>query len=202
MQAKSLSIHFYNFWKTLGTEKSMNQCHKDAERFLTKHEQAYKAYYKFVEKNLGTLQVKKVIETVDHWKYFYTRGMRLNSAKNLPMQGNGAAMTRRASNYCIEDYNVWVIPLHDAVYFECAESEAVELATKVSAAMVQASIDTLGEEFGKHMGTATQIFTNDTPYYDSRGETMYRRITQELGFPCPEKFKKPPEIENIHINPV
>ena len=186
----------------MGTEKDLIDCESDARDFLANHKDAYSAYYDFVADTLYDIRDKGYIETVDAWKYFYSRGMRENSVKNLKMQGNGAAMTRSASNKCIEDYNVWVIPLHDAVYFECAEDEAIELAKKVSAAMVQASIDTLGDEFGKHMGTATQIFTNDTPYYDSRGETMYRRITQELGFPCPEKFKKPPEIENIHINPV
>jgi hypothetical protein len=198
MQAKSLSIHFYNFWKDLGIEKDLGDCESDAREFLYNHKESYAAYYDFIADTLYSMKDNGYIETVDAWKYFYSRGMRENSVKNLKMQGNGAAMTRRASNYCIEDYNVWVIPLHDAVYFECAESEAVELAKKVSAAMVQASIDTLGEEFGKHMGTATQIFTHTMPYYDKRGETMYRRVTKELGFPCPEEFTKPPEIENIH----
>lgn len=204
MQAKSLSIHFYNFWKDLGIEKDLGDCESDAREFLYNHKESYAAYYDFISDTLYSMKDNGYIETVDAWKYFYSRGMRENSVKNLKMQGNGAAMTRRASNYCIEDYNVWVIPLHDAVYFECAESEAVELAKKVSAAMVQASIDTLGEEFGKHMGTATQIFTHTMPYYDKRGETMYRRVTKELGFPCPDEFTKPKEHEDIHIkyNPV
>jgi hypothetical protein len=201
MQAKSLSIHFYNFWKALGTEKDLIDCESDARDFLANHKDAYSAYYDFIADTLYDIRDKGYIETVDSWKYFYSRGMRENSVKNLKMQGNGAAMTRDASNICIEEFNVWVIPLHDAVYFECAESEAVELAKKVSSAMVQASINVLGEEFGKHMGTATQIFTNSMPYYDKRGEAMYRRVTRELRFPCPEEFTKPPELENIH-NPV
>jgi hypothetical protein len=198
MQAKSLSIHFYNFWKALGTEKDLIDCESDARDFLANHKDAYAAYYEFIADTLYEIRDKGYIETVDYWKYFYSRGMRENSVKNLKMQGYGAAMTRDASNICIEEFNIWVIPLHDAVYFECAESEAVELAKKVSAAMVQASINVLGEEFGKHMGTATQIFTNAMPYYDKRGESMYRRVTKELGFPCPDEFRKPAEIENIH----
>lgn len=198
MQAKSLSIHFLNFWKDLGIDKDLSECESDARDFLANHKDAYGRYYEFLSDTLYTIRDNGYIETVDSWKYFYSRGMRENAVKNLKMQGNGAAMTRAASNKCIEDYNIWVIPLHDAVYFDCLESEAVNLAKLVSKAMVQASIDTLGHEFGQHMGTATQIFTYDTPYYDSRGETMYRKVTSELGFPCPEVFRKPKEIENIH----
>jgi len=198
MQANSLSIHFYNYWKDLGQEKSMEKCLIDAERFLMKLKKAYYKYYNYLDNMIIKTKSKGAYKLSSGYIYFCDQYTRPTQLQNVPCQGNGADMMRYAFDRCVEN-GINVIPLHDALYFECSESEAIELSKKVSKYMVDASVFVLGEEFGKHMSTETQIFTNDKPYYDPRGEEMYRTVSKELGFSCPDKFIKPKEIPNIHL---
>ena len=101
---------------------------------------------------------------------------------NTPCQSNGAAMTRMAHDECVKR-QIYVIQLHDALYFECAETDAIRLAKQVSAIMVKSSAKILGYD---HMSTETKIFTHDCPYYDERGEQVYRFIMKKLELDCPE----------------
>jgi hypothetical protein len=208
MQANSLGIRFFGFWKDVAEAKgddslikTMKQCLNDAEKFLIKHQQVYRDYYRYLDRHFTECRKLGYYKSSDGWHYFIDRQrIRSTQIQNVPAQSNGAAMYRRAHDKCVEA-GIWVIPLHDAFYFTCKLSEAKDLAKIVSKFMVEAAIETLGHEYGSEMGTETQIFTKELPYYDSRGEDMYRMVCNEVDYPCPPKgsWKKPPEIPNIHV---
>lgn len=208
MQANSLGIRFFGFWKDVAEARSdpsliktIQQCYRDAERFLMKHQQVYKDYYRYLARHFMECRRSGYYKSSDGWHYFIDRNRaRSTQIQNVPAQSNGAAMLRRAHDLCVEA-GIWVIPLHDAFYFVCDEVDSVRLARIVSEFMVQASIETLGKEYGSQMGTETQVFTSEVPYYDARGEDMYRMVCKEVNYYCPppKGFKKPPEIPNIHL---
>ena len=180
MMAKSLSIRFFNFWKDSGETKSIEDCLKDAERFLLRMRKAYPDYYAFLERNERLADGKGIIFTKDFWAYFITEFTKSNSKKNLPMQGNGAAVLRKAQILCYKE-GIAVVPHHDAFYFRCKESDALRLGAIVSRCMVEASIEILGE-LGRHMGTEAKVYTHDLPYYDKRGKDMFDFVCKELSF--------------------
>lgn len=198
MQANSLSIHFFNYWKDLGEEKSMEQCVGDAERFLVKLKKAYHRYYSYLENMFVRVKSRGYYKLSSGYIYFCDSNTRTTQLQNVPCQGNGADMMREAFDECVEK-GIYVDPLHDALYFECDEKDAIRKAKVVSKAMVDASIKVLGEEYGQHMSTETQIFTHDQPYFDPRGEEMFKMVSKEIGIEIPSKFVKPKEIPNIHL---
>lgn len=195
MQADSLSIRFFNLFKLIGQDKTLEQCVNEARKFLVAHEKAYSKYYSFLKKHFKETMRKGYYQTIDNWFYFVDNSTRPTQLVNVPCQSGGAAITRLAHDNCVRQ-GIDVIQLHDALYFECDEDDAVTLAKIVSKEMCDASAKVLGYD---HMSTETKIFTNEVPYYDPRGEQIYKFIMQELDLDCPEKFKKPKEISNIHL---
>lgn len=201
MREESLSIRFYNMFKLLGQEQTMQKCLFHAKKFLAAHERAYKKYYAFLKRNFSMIKLRGYYKTYDNWYYFTDKNTRDTQLQNVPCQSHGAAMTRLAYDECIRS-GIDVISLHDALYFECAENDAERLSKIVSAKMCDASNKMLSEIAGfsyAHMTTETKIYTHNQPYYDARGESIYRFIMRELDIECAEKFKKPNEIANIHL---
>jgi hypothetical protein len=147
------------------------------------------------------IKLRGYYKTYDNWYYFTDKNTRDTQLQNVPCQSHGAAITRLAYDECVRS-GIDVISLHDALYFECDESDALTLSKIVSAKMCDASNKMLSEIAGfpyAHMTTETKIYTHNQPYYDARGESIYRFVMRELDIECPEKFKKPNEIANIHL---
>jgi DNA polymerase I-like protein with 3'-5' exonuclease and polymerase domains len=199
MQYKSLTIHFFNFWKDINQPKSLDVCLVDAKNFLARHQKAYKGYYKFLSENEMIARVKGHLRIADHWFYFIDRNKFSPTAvKNSPIQGTAAEMLRQASNECMEKYQIPTIPHHDSLMVECAVEDAQKIAKLVSYEMWKASITTLGEEYGQYMNTETKFYDENTPYYDDRGELMFREISKTLGFECPIEFPQATDFIDIH----
>ena len=202
MQAKKLSFRFYSLYQELGKErgqkhlleKSLEECLQDARLFLDNLREAYPEYYEFLETHIQNTSYNNYYKSLDNWFYFTDYTTRPTQIVNVPCQSNGAAMTRLAHDECVRR-GIDVITLHDAIYFECLEEEALPKAKLVSKIMVWASAQILGYD---HMSTETCIYTHDTPYYDRRGESVYRFIMEKLQLDCPKEFKKPNEIKDIH----
>jgi hypothetical protein len=194
MQAKSLSIRFFNMYKSLNEQKNLEECEYIARNFLDKHKQAYYKYHNFLKKHCRDTLNRGYYKTLDNWYYFTNSLTKSTALENIPCQSGGGAMTRLAHDECVRQ-GIDVIQLHDALYFECLESEARVLAARVSKIMCDASEKLLGNS---SMSTETKIFTSDVPYYDPRGEQIYRFVMSKLELDCPAVFKKPAEIKDIH----
>lgn len=195
MRDEKLSLRFYNLFKESGEEKSMQYCLIQAQKFLKNLEKAYWKYYNYIKKHFKTSKARGYYQSLGDWIYFVDHNTRPTQLVNVPCQSNGAEMTRISHDECVKR-GIDALTLHDALYFECAEEDAVRLAKMVSKIMCVASAKVLGFD---HMSTETVIYTHETPYYDPRGESVYRFVMKELGLDCPEKFVKPKEITNIHL---
>lgn len=195
MKDASLGIRFYNMFKMIGQEKPLDYCVNEAGKFLRKHEEVYYKYHNFLKKHYKQSKNQGFFSSLDNWFYFVNRATKSTALENVPCQSNGAAITRLAHDKCVRQ-GIDVIQLHDALYFECAEVDAQKLAAIVSKHMCDASFEILGVDY---MSTETKVFTHDVPYYDPRGEQIYRFIMNELSLDCPATFKKPAEINNIHV---
>jgi DNA polymerase-1 len=192
-QAKSLSYKFQHLEKDTQYEDAF----ENAKLFIENHKEAYARYWGFVEDTYQSSIERGYYRGPGEsgWYYFVDSNTRTSQLQNVPCQKGGAEMMRMSHNPCVKD-SIYVITLHDALYFECAEEDAIRLAKIVSKHMCEASHRLLGHDY---MSTETTIFTHDMPYYDSRGEETYRLVMNELGFEVPQKFSKPPEIPNIHL---
>lgn len=194
MQARSLSLRFFNLFKILEEPRTLRECEVEAEKYLAKRQIVYSKYYSYIQKHYEESKILGHYRTLDDWIYFVDCYTRPTQLVNVPCQSNGAAITRVAHDACVRK-GIDVIQLHDALSFECAECDAVSLASQVSKIMCIASHKVLGYDY---MSTETKIYTHDIPYYDRRGESVYRFVMADLGLECPDKFAKPIEYLNIH----
>lgn len=193
LQIKSLTFRFM----ALNKEWTEIDARQAAEQYFETHKEVYNNYWNFISNNyedcmnMGYFRV----DAESGWIYFMRRDTRSSQIQNLPCQSWGAEMMRYSHDDCVMQ-EIFVIPLHDALNFECAIEDAVRLAKQASKIMCEASARLLGYDY---MSTETKIFTYEKPYYDSRGEETYRFIMNELNIEIPEKFYKPLEYENIHL---
>lgn len=194
MGPNKMAIHFFNMFKDMADPHTINECIDLANRFIQRHKSAYFTYYEFLNYIFTLTKFTGYYQTLDKWLYFTSKETRPTQLQNIPSQSNGGAMLRNAHDRCVRD-GIDVVGLHDALIFECAEADAKKLARVVSKHMVDASAWLLGADY---MQTDTKIYTHNCPYYDPRGEKIYRFLMAELNLGCPEEFKKPAEIVNIH----
>jgi DNA polymerase I-like protein with 3'-5' exonuclease and polymerase domains len=176
MQERSLSLRFYNLFKSLGQEKTQNECFYQAKKFLNSHKNIYYKYYKFLEDHFIKAKNKGYYKTQEGWYYFVDSTTRLTQLQNVPCQATGGEILRLAHDICVAQ-GIDVIGLHDALYFECSEDETGLLCEKVSNIMKIASSKILGFDY---MGVESKIFTNQKPYYDVRGVEVFDLVIKTL----------------------
>jgi DNA polymerase I-like protein with 3'-5' exonuclease and polymerase domains len=109
MQSKSLARNI----SASGLETS----DKEAQRIIDAYYELYSDYKKYREQILDDYAKKGYLQLADGWTIYGDNGSKL-SLLNVPIQGMGSCILRKAIEFCYEEKLTPIIPLHDALYIE------------------------------------------------------------------------------------
>jgi DNA polymerase I len=145
-----------------------------ARDLLRKHQETYRAFWRWSDAAVDHAMSKSSLHTVFGWTIHIGAESNPRSLRNFPMQGNGAEMLRLACCLATERGIQVCAPVHDAVLI-CAPLGRLETdIAGMRAAMAEASHIVLN---GFELGTDVSAVRYPDKYSDKRGETMWGEVT-------------------------
>lgn len=109
MQAKSLARHV--------SASGFEMTEKEAQRIIDEYYSLYKIYKKYKDEILFNYETKGYLQLADGWTIYGDNKSKL-SLLNVPVQGMGSCILRKAIEFCYAEGLRPIIPLHDALYIE------------------------------------------------------------------------------------
>lgn len=154
-----------------GTDISLEK----AQELVDAHKETYWQYWKWVYQVRKHYQKGIPIEISDGWTMFIDNPS-MTSVGNMPVQGTGAAITRLASVYLVEQGIELIANLHDGLY---VLSNSTDIIPKVEQAMLKATEVILGES-KTGMRVDTKYISSNEYYVDEKGEEDWNKYKKLL----------------------
>jgi DNA polymerase I-like protein with 3'-5' exonuclease and polymerase domains len=153
-----------------------------ARDLVRRHKAAYPTFWGRSDAVANRALLGLPLETVFGWRLHWPPGsgvnMRERTARNFPMQANGAEMLRLAASIAVEAGLMICAPIHDALLLE-SSLEAIDAdADRLGMIMGDASECVLGA--GRRVRIDAKIVRWPERYSDPRGEAMFGRIKSIL----------------------
>lgn len=99
---------------------------KEAQELISKFEKAFPDYANFVDDVRYTYEMENYWHLADGWIMFGDNDNK-RSVSNLPVQGMGSCILRKAIELCQEEGLNVIYPLHDALYIEYNSSDTYNI---------------------------------------------------------------------------
>ena len=144
-----------------------------ARDLLRAHRQTYRKFWQWSDSVADQFAIRGKLWTVFGWPLHSDAGDGERTARNYPMQGNGAEMMRLAACRMVDAGLDVCAPVHDAFLIEAPADEidaAVQLARQC---MAQASADVLA---GFTLRTDATVYRAPDRYMDARGARMWQTV--------------------------
>jgi DNA polymerase I len=152
----------------------------EAKELLRLHRETFSRFWQWSDSVVDYASLHGKLWTVYGWKTHYTGDMNTRSARNFPMQANGAEILR-LSIILAQERGVRVIaPVHDALMIEDALVTLDNTIIETENAMKEASRLVLN---GFEIRTEAEVIRYPDRYRDPRGAAMWEtvwEIVQEL----------------------
>jgi hypothetical protein len=152
-----------------------------ARDLLHAHRRGYRKFWHWSDAAADQFALNGKLWTVFGWPLHSEAGDGIRTARNFPMQANGAEMMRLAACYMTEAGLTVCAPVHDAFLIEARDVEVETAVSQARRCMAQASADVLG---GFELRTDATIYRFPDRYMDTRGETMWNTVMQLLEGEC------------------
>jgi hypothetical protein len=148
---------------------------QEANRLKALHKKVFCVYWAWLDKYVIEYQARPA-QLWDGWTMFQDNTNSL-SVKNVPTQGGGSVMMRRAVIAAQKKGLKIVFPLHDAIYVlhPADSTEEIEMLDKI---MAQAVTDVLGE--GVIIRTEAKTFTHEDTWIEGKGKKMFALLGKYL----------------------
>ena len=149
----------------------------EADELLGAHRRVYSRFWAWSDAAVRHALTLNRLHSVFGWQVRVGLGSNINprSLMNFPMQANGAEILRLACCLAIERGIRVCAPVHDAILIE-APLELLEPAvTQTQRAMSEASATVLD---GFELRTEAKLFRWPDHYFDKRGATMWRIVSE------------------------
>jgi len=145
----------------------------EARELLRLHRTTYAQFWAWSDSVADHAELERHLWTVFGWQIHYPGEVNPRSARNFPMQANGAEMLRLACCFATESGIKVCAPVHDAILmeFELSREEDVVVATQEW--MREASAEVLG---GFELRTEALIVRYPDRYMDKRGREMWDNV--------------------------
>lgn len=148
----------------------------EAQEFIDLFYEKFSALEDFQEKTMLDYQIEGLTRLADGW-YVFGDNENFRSVCNVPSQGTGAVVMRRAVDIAVRKYNLKVIiTLHDALYIECDEDDFSAI-DKLDAAMKEAFVNTIPHPRAKLIGTDIgawgDVFEEDAEFTTPAGKKFH-----------------------------
>lgn len=148
-----------------------------ARDLLRAHRETYRTFWRWSDAAVDTAMLSGSLHTVFGWHVHVGENPNPRSLRNFPMQANGAEMLRLACCLATERGIEVCAPIHDAVLIYASLDRLKTDIAAMRAAMAEASRIVLG---GFELGTDVSVTRWPARYMDSRGKTMWARVTELL----------------------
>jgi hypothetical protein len=148
-----------------------------ARDLLRAHRETYRTFWRWSDAAVDTAMLSGSLHTVFGWHVHVGANPNPRSLRNFPMQANGAEMLRLACCLATERGIEVCAPIHDAVLIYASLDRLKTDIAAMRAAMAEASRVVLG---GFELGTDVSVTRWPARYMDSRGKTMWARVTELL----------------------
>ena len=113
----------------------------DAQNLIDRFNSVYRTFDRFRKKTIKQYKREKFLKLRDGWVMYGNNGNH-RSVANMPIQGTGSVILRKAIKYCQQDKLKVILPLHDALYVELTHKEEIK---RFQHWMKKAFVDTFPE---------------------------------------------------------
>ena len=120
------------------TGKKFSQA--DAQKLIDKFYSAYPSYKEYLDKVYKDYQKYGYLKLFDGWIMFGDND-NFRSVSNMPIQGMGSCILRKAIKYTQDSGLDLVAPLHDALYIECDIADVKEATDTLAKCMTDGFVD-------------------------------------------------------------
>ncbi len=144
-----------------------------ARDLLRDHHRTYRKFWQWSDAAADEFAMNGKLWTVFGWPLHAEAGDGARTARNFPMQANGAEMMRLAACYLVEAGVEVCCPVHDAFLIEAAEHELEDAIAETRRCMARASADLLS---GFTLRSDVVTYAHPSRYSDPRGERMWAAV--------------------------
>lgn len=144
-----------------------------ARELLETHRLVYREFWRWADTNVDCAMLTNLQTTVFGWPVHTSPDPNPRSARNFPMQGNGAEMLRLACCLATEAGLQVCAPVHDAILLEASTRDMPEHLAALREYMAQASHIVLD---GFEIRTDAKVVHAPERYMDEGGEVMWDRV--------------------------
>lgn len=148
-----------------------------AKELLHLHRKTYSQFWKWSDETLDFASTYGYLQTVFGWRIQLPSDMNARSARNFPMQANGAEMLRLACILLTEEGIKICATVHDALLIESDIEIIEETVLTAKEIMAQASAEILD---GFTLGSDTKIIKYPDRFSGERGENIWNLISEYL----------------------
>jgi len=148
----------------------------DAAKLSGYHKQTFSRYWTFLEECWQEYQNRGTLSLANGWTVFGDNPNH-RSIKNLPIQGAGSVMMRRAVRKAQARGVIVLFPLHDAVYIYHPEGSTQEIKV-MQECMDEACAELLGDKLLLRVETNT--YTHDKLYIEDKARKQYEAFAPYL----------------------
>ena len=149
-----------------------------ANTLLAKHQLIYRHYWHHVAKTEADYKGRRPLVLPNGWALFEDNPNPL-SVRNFPVQGTAAVILQRAVRLMHDEGLAVCWTMHDAVYCLGDEDDVENIRQRMTARMIQATVDTLGTE-GNAMRIDTHTYTRNVAWIEKGCQEMYDRLKHYL----------------------
>jgi hypothetical protein len=150
----------------------------EARNLLRHHRQVFRRFWDWSDAAADRFNLLGELPTTFGWILRNAEGKSDRTARNFPMQANGAEMMRIAACLVTEAGLEVCAPVHDAFLIEADETGIEQAAETAQRHMATASRAVLA---GFELRSDVKIIRHPERYADPRGERMFETVTELLG---------------------
>ena len=145
------------------------------KQLLRAHEEAYPAYWRWVQHVGNFASLHGYLDTVFGWRLHVGGDTRPTTIQNYPMQANGAEMLRLACAMAHEEGLALIAPVHDAILLEAPLETLDRDVARLREIMTEAGRIVLD---GFPVRTDAEVVRSPRHYQDSRGVRMWQLVAE------------------------
>jgi hypothetical protein len=173
--------------KKLSMDTGNKYSEEDAKDLIDKFYKAYPKYDAYLKEVQRLYKVKKFHKLQDGWILFGDND-NFRSVSNMPIQGTGSCIIRKAIKYTQDSGLNIIFPFHDAIYIECDLEDVISSVDLLANCMIKAFVDCFDDkENSKLIGLDCEAWGTG--------------LTKMYGDNITTRQKYPVHLEEIHIDP-
>jgi hypothetical protein len=152
-----------------------------ARDLLRDHKRTYRKFWDWSDAAADRFNLTGRLQTVFGWTLHNGSGDSDRTARNFPMQANGAEMMRVAACHLTEAGIRVAAPVHDAFLIEAPADELADVVAEAQRLMAKASADVLA---GFELRSDVAAYRHPERFMDERGRRMFDTVSRLLAT-CP-----------------